>query len=127
MSDLRTPLKRAIGLGSARYGAHHFIAQRITAVALAILAIWFVWLVLSALHADYTYAHALVARPWNALLMIAFTVTMFWHAQLGLQVVIEDYVTTRAAAVVLQLLVRFGCVLGAGACVLAVLRIALGR
>ncbi|WP_300618660.1 succinate dehydrogenase, hydrophobic membrane anchor protein [Dokdonella sp.] len=127
MSDLRTPLKNALGLGSAKQGAHHFLVQRTTAVALALLVPWVVWLVLEALHLDYAGAHALVAQPLNAVLLLAFVVAVFWHAQLGLQVVIEDYVHTKGTQVVLQILVKFLCFLGAAASALAVIRIALGR
>jgi len=127
MSSLRTPLKNALGLGSARQGAHHFIVQRVTALALVFLGAWFVWTVLSLLHLDYAGAHALVARPLNAVLLLAFVVTVFWHAQLGLQVVIEDYVHARGSQLALQIAVKFLCFLGAAASVLAILRIALGR
>ncbi|WP_395681929.1 succinate dehydrogenase, hydrophobic membrane anchor protein [Dokdonella sp.] len=127
MSHLRTPLKNALGLGSARQGAHHFITQRVTAVALVLLGGWFVWTVLSLLHLDYAGGHALVAQPCNALLLLAFVVAVFWHAQLGLQVVIEDYVHARGFQLALQLAVKFLCFLGAAASVLAILKIALGR
>lgn len=127
MSDLRTPLKNALGLGSAKQGAHHFLVQRTTAVALALLVPWVVWLVLEVLHLDYAGAHALVAQPLNAVLLLAFVVAVFWHAQLGLQVVIEDYVHAKGTQVVLQILVKFLCFLGAAASALAVIRIALGR
>lgn len=126
MSDLRTPIKIARGLGSAKHGAHHFMVQRITAVALLGLCIWFVWIVLTMLHADYAAAHALIARPLNAVLMIAFLVALFWHTQLGLQVIVEDYVHTRWLELSLQILIKFLCFLGGAASVLAVIRIALG-
>jgi len=127
MSSLRTPLKNALGLGSARQGSHHFITQRVTAVALVLLGAWFVWTVLSLLQLDYAGAHALVAQPLNAVLLLAFAITVFWHAQLGLQVVIEDYVHARGSQLALQLAVKFLCFLGAAASVLAILKIALGR
>jgi succinate dehydrogenase / fumarate reductase membrane anchor subunit len=125
--SLRTPLKNALGLGSARHGVQHFLVQRVTAVALVFLSLWFVWTVLSALHSDYAGAHALIAQPFNAVLMIAFVVAVFWHAQLGLQVVVEDYVHTRWVEWTLQIAIKFFCFLGAAASVLAVIRIALGR
>lgn len=125
--QLRTPLKTALGLGSARQGAHHFVVQRLTALALVFLVLWFMWVVLEALHLDYAGARALVAQPLNSVLLLAFIVAMFWHAQLGLQVVIEDYVHTPTSQLVLQVAVKFLCFLGAAASVLAVLRIALGR
>ncbi|MDE1899482.1 MAG: succinate dehydrogenase, hydrophobic membrane anchor protein [Xanthomonadaceae bacterium] len=128
MSDdnMRTPLARARGLGSAQTGAGHWWQQRLTALALLLLGIWFVALTLGLLHAGYASAHAMLAQPLNALLMIAFTAVAFWHAQLGLQVVIEDYVHTRWLALTLQIGIKFIAALGALACALAVLRIALG-
>ncbi len=125
VKDRRTPLKTARGLGSSQSGVGHWWTQRVTAAALVLLVVWFVLTVLCLLHADYATAHATVARPWNALLLIAFVLTMFWHAVLGLQVVIEDYVVTRWRQVVLLVAIKFLAVLGALACVLAVLRIAL--
>jgi len=126
-SGFQTPLKRARGLGSAQSGAHHWIVQRITAVALIPLSLWVIWLVLAILHADYAQARALVHEPVNAVLLIAFVLAVFWHAQLGLQVVIEDYVHTAWAEITAQLGVKFFCVLGAVACVFAIVRIALGQ
>ncbi|KGM57703.1 succinate dehydrogenase [Lysobacter arseniciresistens ZS79] len=123
---MRHPLKRARGLGSAKDGTHHFILQRITAVALVFLSIYVVWLVLSLAGDDYATVRATVARPWNATLLVAFLVASFWHAKLGLQVIIEDYVHTPGLAAASQLAVIFVCVLAAIASVLAVIRIALG-
>lgn len=125
-AQLRTPIKIARGLGSAKQGAHHFMVQRITAAALLGLGVWFVWIVLSMLHMDYATARSLVAEPFNAVLMLAFIVALFWHAQLGLQVVIEDYVHTHGLQLALQITVKFLCFLGAAASVLALMRIALG-
>jgi succinate dehydrogenase / fumarate reductase membrane anchor subunit len=124
--DLRHPIKRARGLGSAQSGVGHWWTQRVTAVALIALGLWFLVVVLRVAHGDFATARELVARPWNAVLLIAFVITMFWHAVLGLQVIIEDYVHTRWKEVSLLVLVKFLAVLGALASVLAVLRIALG-
>lgn len=124
--DLRHPIKRARGLGSAQSGVGHWWSQRVTAVALIALGLWFLIAVLRLTHGSYDMAHAWVGKPWNAVLLIAFLVAMFWHAVLGLQVVIEDYVHTRWKEVVLLVLVKFLAVLGALASVLAVLRIVLG-
>ena len=93
--NLRTPLKRVRGLGSAKSGTHHFIVQRITALALVPLVLWTIWFALRLMHADYAQARALVHQPLNAVLAIAFVIALFWHAQLGVQVVLEDYVHTR--------------------------------
>jgi succinate dehydrogenase / fumarate reductase membrane anchor subunit len=125
-AELRTPLKIALGLGSAKSGEHHFMVQRLTAVALAGLSLWVVSIVLEMLHLDYAAARELIARPWNAVLAIAFAVASFWHTQLGLQVIIEDYVHTKGTQLALQIAVKFLCFIGAAASVLAVVRIALG-
>ncbi len=126
-SRYRTPLKVAKGLGSAKEGTHHFLVQRITAIALVFLACWFLYFVVGLMHADYLTATDSVARPWNATLLIAFLVAMFWHAQLGVQVVIEDYVHSHGLALAAQIAVRFVCILGALASVFAVALIALGN
>ncbi|HET7065034.1 MAG TPA: succinate dehydrogenase, hydrophobic membrane anchor protein [Rudaea sp.] len=125
-TDLQTPLKRARGLGSAKDGTHHFIVQRITALALVPLAIWVIWLALALVRADYAHARAIVHHPFAAIWLTAFVIATFWHAQLGLQVVIEDYVHARWLEVTAQLAVKFFCAVGALASVLAIVRIALG-
>lgn len=125
VKDRRDPLKVARGLGSAKSGVDHWWIQRVTAVALVLLGVWFVVTVLCLLNADYATARDTVAKPWNALLLIAFVITMFWHAVLGLQVVVEDYVHARWKEVVVLVAIRFLAVLGVLAGVLAVLRIAL--
>lgn len=123
---LRNPLKNARGLGSAKDGTGHFIAQRITAIALVFLALYVLWLVVSLAGHDYGTVRAAVARPFNAVALVAFLIALFWHAQLGLQVIIEDYVHAHGLAIAAQLAVRFVCALAAIASVLAVVRIALG-
>jgi succinate dehydrogenase / fumarate reductase membrane anchor subunit len=123
---LRAPLKTARGLGSAKDGTHHFVLQRITAVALVFLSLYVVALVVSLIGDDYLAVRETVARPVNAVLLVAFLVATFWHSKLGLQVIIEDYVHTPGSATVLHLLNIFVNVLAALASVLAVVRIALG-
>lgn len=126
MNSMRNPMKHATGLGSAKHGVAHFMIQRITAVALVLLSIWFMVLVLGLLGSDYATARAAVAQPFNAILMIAFLIAAFWHAQLGLQVVIEDYVHTPWIEMALQIIIKLACALAVVAGVLAVLRITLG-
>ena len=121
----RTPLKNVRGLGAAKTGTEHFVHQRLTATALVGLSIWFVIFVLSLLGSDYITAVDAVAKPWNAILLVGFLIAMFWHAQLGLQVVLEDYVHTSLPALALQTTVKFIAVLGAIVSVFAVARIAL--
>lgn len=127
MSRYRTPLKNARGLGAAKVGTGHFVLQRLTAIALVLLGVWFLAFLLTLLGVDYAAAVAAVAKPWNAILLIGFLVTAFWHAQLGLQVVLEDYIHNSFLALTLQTMVRFIAVLGAVASVFAVVRIALGN
>ena len=125
MSRYRTPLKEVLGLGSAKTGTAHFVAQRLTATALVVLGIWFLVFVLGLLGADYVTATAAVAKPWNAVPLVAFLIAMFWHAQLGVQVVLEDYVHHSLLALFVQTTARFIAVLGAIVSVFAVARIAL--
>ncbi|WP_313317547.1 succinate dehydrogenase, hydrophobic membrane anchor protein [Stenotrophomonas sp.] len=127
MSKFRTPLKNARGLGSSKSGTEHFIHQRLTATALVALTIWFLCLVLSLIGADYVTAVEAVSKPWNAILLVGFLVAMFWHAQLGLQVVLEDYIHNSLMALALQTTVKFVAVLGALVSIFAVARIALGN
>ncbi len=75
--NFRSPLKRARGLGSAKDGTHHFIVQRITAIALAFLSIYVLGLVVSLIGGDYATVRAAVANPVNAVLLVAFLVAMF--------------------------------------------------
>ena len=125
MTDLRTPLARARGLGSGKTGTSHFWYQRVTAVALMLLVPWLVWMLAGMAGGDVESVRATIARPWNAILLAAFCVAMFWHAKLGMQVVIEDYVHTRGVEITLHLLNMFLCTLGAIASVYAIARIAL--
>ena len=89
---LRSPLGRARGLGSAKTGTGHVWLQRLTAIALVPLCLWFAVAVIGMSGADYAAAKAWLARPFNATLMLLAVLTGIWHAVLGLQVVIEDYV-----------------------------------
>jgi succinate dehydrogenase / fumarate reductase membrane anchor subunit len=120
---LVNPLARARGLGSAKSGLAHWRSQRVTAVALALLLPWFAWFALGLLQGDWLIAREAVARPHNALLLAAFCLSALWHAQLGLQVVIEDYVHGPAREIVLQLAVKFLFVLAALLALLSIGRI----
>ena len=124
-NNFRTPLKRALGLGSAKDGTGHFIVQRVTAVAVVLCGVYLLGLLFGLSGADYLTARAVVADPLNAIVFIAFLVAACWHARLGLQVIIEDYLHTPLTATVANLANIFACALVAIAGVLAVLRIAL--
>lgn len=122
--SLQTPLARARGLGSAREGAHHWWMQRLTAIALVPLCLYFVWLLLGLVGADHATVRLTIAQPHNAVVLAAFVVALFWHAQLGLQVVIEDYIHTRWLEIGLQVLVRFATLLATLVALVAIGRIA---
>jgi succinate dehydrogenase / fumarate reductase membrane anchor subunit len=123
--DLRTPIARARGLGSGKTGTEPFGVQRVTAVVLMLLVPWLIGCLVSQVGADHASVQAAIARPWNAILLAAFAIAMFWHAKLGIQVVIEDYVHTRGLEIALQLLNTLACALGALASLYAIGRIAL--
>jgi succinate dehydrogenase / fumarate reductase, membrane anchor subunit len=123
--DFRTPLKVARGLGSGKTGTGHWWWQRITAGLLVVLVPWLVGLLVSLIGADLDAARISIARPWNAIPLAAFVIAAFWHAKLGMQVVIEDYVHVRWVEVTLQLLVTFACALAALASLYALGHIAM--
>lgn len=107
MSDYRTPLKRVRGLGSAREGVGHWWSQRLTAIALLPLSLWFMWLATSLSGADYMTVRETLASPMQAIPMILFIYALFHHGQLGLQVVIEDYIHERPVELGMLILVKF--------------------
>lgn len=88
----QTPLARARGLGSARQGSHHWWRQRVTAVALVPLTLWFAVSVASLPSVEHADAVRWISNPWNTILLLSFILISFFHAMLGLQIVIEDYV-----------------------------------
>ena len=127
-APLRTPLGRAIGLGSAKEGAQHWWMQRVTAVALAPLAVWFVvWVViLAGSGAARAAVVAWLHDPVSAAVWVLLLIATFYHGALGLQVVIEDYVGNEGARLALIMLMRLmallGCILG----IVAVAKLSLG-
>lgn len=125
-NDLRTPLKRAMGLGSAKDGTGHFMWQRVTAIALVLVGAYLLGILLGLGGADYERARAIVSSPFNATLLAAFVIASAWHAKLGLQVIIEDYLHTPLLAGAAHLANIFICALAAIGGVLAIVRIALG-
>ncbi|HXC15569.1 MAG TPA: succinate dehydrogenase, hydrophobic membrane anchor protein [Stellaceae bacterium] len=125
-SRMRSPLGRAIGLGSAKEGVEHWLAQRITAVALVPLALWFVISLIQLVGADFDTVQDWVGRPLPAILLVLLFIATFYHAALGLQVVIEDYIHGELARLGLVILTRLACVALAVAGIVAVLTLALG-
>ena len=111
-----TPLHRVQGLGAAHSGTGHFWHQRMTAVALVPLGLWFAFVVLGLVGASEASVLAFLAAPWNAILMAALVIVMLYHMMLGLQVVIDDYVHAPGMKIFLMLLMRaFAIAVGAAA------------
>ena len=124
--SLRSPLGRVLGLGTAKDGTVHWWAQRVSAIALVILGLWFAFVL--ATMSDFSHARviAMIGRPINSVLLLLLTVTMAYHSYLGVQVVIEDYVHAPGLKVVSLLLSRFAHVFFAVVAVFAVMKIGLG-
>ena len=121
---MRTPLARAIGLGSAREGVGSWWVERVSAIALIPVTLWFAASIIAHAGSDYATFTAWLRAPLSAILMILLLIGLFYHTALGLQVVIEDYVHSGAkfAAVIAT---RIACCALATAGVVAILRIAL--
>lgn len=124
--SFRSPLGRARGLGSAREGAAHWWAQRVTAVALVPLTLWFVIGLVGLIGAEHAAVEDWIGRPFNAALLVVLVVATFHHAQLGVQVVIEDYVHHEGLKIAGIMLVKFLAILLGLAAVFAVLSISFG-
>ena len=122
---MRSPLGRALGLGSAKEGVEHWWRQRVTAVALVPLTLWFAIAVIGLVGADHAAFVAWVRSPMPAILLVLLLVATFYHAALGLQVVIEDYVENHALRVGAVLLVKALALLLALACIVSALRLGL--
>ncbi|MEI6201004.1 MAG: succinate dehydrogenase, hydrophobic membrane anchor protein [Enhydrobacter sp.] len=125
MSDTRTPLSRARGLGSAKEGVHHWWMQRVTAIALIPLVVWFAISLVMLSGADYAVARAWIGSPLVMVLLTLTIVVGLYHGQLGLQVVWEDY-TDGALRVFMILFTKFVAVLFGLGAVLAIMRIGFG-
>ncbi|RKZ36259.1 MAG: succinate dehydrogenase, hydrophobic membrane anchor protein [Gammaproteobacteria bacterium] len=123
---LRTPLARARGVGSAKEGTGHWWAQRLTSLALVPLSLWFAASLLAIVGADHASAVQWLQSPLRATLLMLLIAIAFHHGQLGMQVVIEDYVAHEGVMVAAIILVKFLALLLSVACILAVLRIAVG-
>ena len=122
--SLRTPLSEAKGLGSAKEGASHWWLQRLTAVALVPLSIWLAFAVANLGEASYETVIAWLQTPYVSVLLILFVAAAFYHTQLGLQVIVEDYVSGWLKIATL-VLINFICIALAVAGIVALLRILL--
>lgn len=126
MTDMRTPLAKVRGLGSAKNGTSHFWHQRLTSVANIPLTIFFVVLIIALNGASYGEVRAALANPFVSLLTIAALLSVSWHMKLGMQVVIEDYVHGEGAKLVLLMLNSFFTGAVALISVFALLKLAFG-
>jgi succinate dehydrogenase / fumarate reductase membrane anchor subunit len=122
---LRSPLGRARGLGSARAGSRHWWAQRLTAMALVPLTLWFIFAIIHLSGASHQAVIEWLSSPLTLGLMLALIVATFHHLQLGLQVVIEDYVHDERAKLASVLLIKALSVMMALVCIVSVLKIGL--
>lgn len=127
--SLRSPLSRARGLGSAKHGVHHFWVQRVSAVALIPLALWFVFSIamLAAKGGSYEAVRYWASYPSVAVTLVLFLAAAAYHSALGVQVVIEDYVSSEGWKIAALMLSKLLHLVVAVAAIFAVLKIALAR
>ena len=124
--SLRSPLGRVLGTGSAKEGVQQWWLQRLTSVALVPLSIWFVVSLLSLPSFDHAIVAAWMSQSWTALLLVLFVVVGAWHSQLGVRVVVEDYVHATGVRTLTLVVVTFAHALLAAAGVFAILKVAFG-
>ena len=124
--SLRTPLGRVLGLGSARKGSGHWWAQRMTAVGLVPLSLWFVIALLGMNSMSYAAVTGWIASPVNASLLVLLVSVLMYHSKLGVQVVIEDYIHTPWLTLSSLILSSFIHIALAVAGIVAVLKVAFG-
>ncbi|RMF96377.1 MAG: succinate dehydrogenase, hydrophobic membrane anchor protein [Gammaproteobacteria bacterium] len=123
--SLQTPLRRVLGLGSAREGTGDWLGQRLSAVAIAPLGLWFAFSMLGLEHGQYELVRSWIAEPAHAILLILLLVAVLYHSRLGLRVVIEDYLHGPALLIAL-VLNQFLHLLAAVSGIFAIVVIAVG-
>ena len=123
--SIRTPLGKVRGLGSAKHGAGHFIAQRVSAIALLFLVPWFLISLIGAVRGGYDGATDFIASPVNAVLILLGVGAALYHMRIGMQVVVEDYIGKNSTRAVLLILNTFVAVALFAAAAFAVLKIAI--
>ena len=124
--SLRSPIGRVLGLGAAKEGVSHWWSQRVTSVALLLLGLWFVATLLRMPNYSYEAVITWIGMPINAVLLLLLIATLVYHSQLGVQVVVEDYVHHHGLKVATMMLLTFAHVAVAALAIFAVLRIAFG-
>ena len=123
---LRSPLGRVLGLGSAKDGTEHWWAQRMSAIALVPLTLWFMWSLLALPALDYATVRAWLSFPLSGFLAVLLVAALTYHSHLGTTEVIEDYVHSAGMKLLSLLLLRFVHVLVGGASIFAIMRVAFG-
>jgi succinate dehydrogenase / fumarate reductase membrane anchor subunit len=126
MNSAQTPLHKVQGMGSAHSGTGHFWHERVTSVALIPLSLWFLYAMVGLAGTSEVTALQFLAHPWNAMLMGGFVCFSLWHAYLGLQVVVDDYIHTTGTKIFLLLAIRFAVIAAGATCLFAIARIAIG-
>ncbi len=124
--SLATPLAKVRGLGSAKEGVQHWWYQRLTAIALAPLSLWFIYALATIPSFDYASIRAWLTTPMSAVLLILFIPCLFHHAQLGMQVVVEDYIESEWQKLAAIILIKFLATLAAVISLLALVTIYIG-
>jgi succinate dehydrogenase / fumarate reductase membrane anchor subunit len=125
MTSYRTALGRARGLGSAKHGVHHFIVQRVSAIALVPLGLWALYSGLTLSRLGFDGAQAWMHSPLNAVLAILLAIAATTHMRIGMQEVVEDYIHKPMTKRALLILNYFVCVLAVAVAVFSILKIAL--
>jgi succinate dehydrogenase / fumarate reductase, membrane anchor subunit len=124
--SLRSPLGRVLGLGSAKEGVAHWWAQRVSAVALIPLTLWFFFALLALPDLEFDTVRVWLGLPVSGFLAVLLVVVLTYHSYLGTIVIVEDYVHTTGVRVLTLVALRFLYVLAGGAAVFAILRVAFG-
>ena len=124
--SLVSPLNKFIGLGSAKEGAEHWWMQRLSAVALIPLGLWFSFALGAMDQLDYSSVVEFVRYPVNSILLVLALIALTYHSQLGVQVVVEDYVHSSSLKIITIVAVSFAHILVAVAGIFAILKVALG-
>ena len=122
----RTPLAKVRGLGTARSGLQHWKMQRLTAIANVLLVLWFMFSAMALSGSGYDQVRAWLASPVTASLAVLLIISTFYHARLGLQVVVEDYVHHEGARIASLVAIALLVLALAVACIVAVLSVAVG-
>jgi succinate dehydrogenase / fumarate reductase, membrane anchor subunit len=125
-AQIRTPLARVRGLGSAREGTDHFWRQRVTGVANLFLVIFAVFLMLQLVGSSYQNARAVLSNPIVTVALGMLILSGVIHMRLGMQTVIEDYIHAEGLKIVLLVLNTFFAIAVGATCILAVLKLAFG-